>query len=40
MRYVPSANALHASELSMYELFGMAYAQSRGWLDAARDTPQ
>jgi uncharacterized SAM-binding protein YcdF (DUF218 family) len=40
MRYVPSANALRASELSMYELFGMAYAQSRGWLDAARDTPQ
>jgi len=40
MWYVPSASALRASELSMYELFGMAYAQSRGWLDAARDAPQ
>jgi uncharacterized SAM-binding protein YcdF (DUF218 family) len=40
MRYVPSASALRASELSMYELFGMGYAQSRGWLDAGRDTPQ
>jgi uncharacterized SAM-binding protein YcdF (DUF218 family) len=40
LRYVPSANALRASELSMYELLGVAYAQSRGWLDAGRDTPQ
>jgi uncharacterized SAM-binding protein YcdF (DUF218 family) len=40
LRFVPSANALRASELSMYEYLGMAYARSRGWLDPARDAPQ
>jgi uncharacterized SAM-binding protein YcdF (DUF218 family) len=40
MRFVPSPNALRASELSMYELLAMAYAESRGWTDAARDAPQ
>jgi uncharacterized SAM-binding protein YcdF (DUF218 family) len=39
LRFVPSANALRASELSMYEYLGLVYAQSRGWL-TARDTPQ
>jgi uncharacterized SAM-binding protein YcdF (DUF218 family) len=40
LRFVPSANALRASELSMYEYLGMTYARSRGWLDPARDAPQ
>ncbi len=40
LRFVPSANALRASELSMYEYLGMVYAKSRGWLDPARDAPQ
>jgi uncharacterized SAM-binding protein YcdF (DUF218 family) len=40
LRFVPSAHALHASELSIYEYLGMAYARSRGWLDPARDAPQ
>ena len=40
LRFVPSANALRASELSMYEYLGMLYARSRGWLDPARDAPQ
>ena len=40
LRFVPSANALRASELSMYEYLGMVYARSRGWLDPARDAPQ
>lgn len=40
LRFVPSAGALRASELSMYEYLGMMYATSRGWLDPARDAPQ
>jgi uncharacterized SAM-binding protein YcdF (DUF218 family) len=40
LRFVPNPNALRASELSMYEYLGMAYAKSRGWMDPARDTPQ
>ena len=40
LRFVPSARALRASELSMYEYLGMMYARSRGWLDPARDAPQ
>jgi uncharacterized SAM-binding protein YcdF (DUF218 family) len=40
LRFVPSANALRASELSMYEYLGTVYARSRGWLDPARDAPQ
>ena len=40
LRFVPSAGALRASELSMYEYLGMMYARSRGWLDPARDAPQ
>jgi uncharacterized SAM-binding protein YcdF (DUF218 family) len=40
LRFVPSSNALRASELSMYEYLGIAYGRSRGWLDPARDAPQ
>jgi uncharacterized SAM-binding protein YcdF (DUF218 family) len=40
MRFVPSASALRASELTMYEWLGSVYARSRGWTDAERDTPQ
>lgn len=40
LRFVPMSNALRASELSMYEYLGMAYAKSRGWMDAPTDAPQ
>ena len=39
-RFVPSAGALRASELSIYEYLGLAYGWTRGWMDSARDTPQ
>jgi uncharacterized SAM-binding protein YcdF (DUF218 family) len=40
LRFFPTSNALRASELAMYEYLGMAYAKSRGWLDAPHDAPQ
>jgi uncharacterized SAM-binding protein YcdF (DUF218 family) len=40
LQFVPSAGALRASELSIYEYLGMMYARSRGWLDPAGDAPR
>jgi uncharacterized SAM-binding protein YcdF (DUF218 family) len=39
-RFVPMSNALRASELSMYEYLGIAYAKSRGWMNPPHDAPQ
>jgi uncharacterized SAM-binding protein YcdF (DUF218 family) len=38
-RFIPSASALRASELSIYEYLGLAYGWTRGWMDSTRDTP-
>jgi uncharacterized SAM-binding protein YcdF (DUF218 family) len=40
LRFLPTSNALRASELSMYEYLGFAYAKTRGWMDTPRDAPQ
>jgi uncharacterized SAM-binding protein YcdF (DUF218 family) len=39
LRFLPMGNALRASELSMYEYLGMAYAKSRGWVNPPPDAP-
>jgi uncharacterized SAM-binding protein YcdF (DUF218 family) len=40
LRFLPTSNALRASELSMYEYLGFAYAKTRGWMDLPQDAPQ
>jgi len=40
LRFLPTSNALRASELSMYEYLGFVYAKTRGWIDTPRDAPQ
>jgi uncharacterized SAM-binding protein YcdF (DUF218 family) len=39
-RFIPNGPSLRASELSMYEYLGLAYARSRGWLEPPADAPQ
>jgi len=39
-RFLPSSNSLRASELSLYEYLGLAYARTRGWLNPPPDAPQ
>ena len=40
LRFVPMSTALRASEFSMHEYLGIAYAKSRGWIDPPPDAPQ